>query len=210
MGSFAVLEIPIRQTRLLAEKLYRVQIDSRISTRGRADQLLLEIPKLTLKESYQFYEKIKKIKMSFEVHILRKNYLGESVLLPKIKKIVNKLGLRFDTNTDYYVACVPDFGNQLEFYINNNEAYTETLDPLYYPDIPDYGANIIIGYYEQDEILIPFLQNFLIDFPDSKVYVGEDLPQGINHHLYSKKDFEKPKTIIAHDFIQVQSKSKIV
>lgn len=210
MGSFAVLEIPIRQTRLLAEKLYRVQIDSRISTRGRADQLLLEIPKLTLKESYQFYEKIKKIKMSFEVHILRKNYLGESVLLPKIKKIVNKLGLRFDTNTDYYVACVPDFGNQLEFYINNNEAYTETLDPLYYPDIPDYGANIIIGYYEQDEILIPFLQNFLIDFPDSKVYVGEDLPKWVDYYLYSKKDFEKPKTIIAHDFIQVQSKSKIV
>lgn len=140
--------------------------------------------------------------MSLEVHILTQNYLSEDFLIPIIKSAADKSNLHFKKSTDCYIAAEQDFTNQLEFYINAIKDYHDSLGPLYYPGIPGYGANIIIAYYHGDNVLAAFLHQFLKNVPDAKVYVGEDLPQGVDYYLYSKEDFEDIKTIDTHEFIQ--------
>lgn len=140
--------------------------------------------------------------MGLEVHILTQNYLSEELLVPIIKNAADKSNLQFTKSNDCYIVAKQSFINQLEFYINRIREYQDSLDPLYYPEIPGYGANMIIGYYYGDKTLIPFLQQFLKSVPDTKVYVSEDIPQDVDYHLYSKKDFESIKTIDTHEFIQ--------
>lgn len=60
LAKFAVKEIPVEELLPLLEKNYGVKIDTRISIRAKADELLDQTLKLTPKQAEEFYNKIKK------------------------------------------------------------------------------------------------------------------------------------------------------
>ena len=139
--------------------------------------------------------------MAAEVHLLNKSYIDEKKLVSSIKRIAKEKQLSFSKSDGYYIVSVPNFGDQLEFFINTKNEYEETFDPRYYPDTPEYGANVILGYYNDDSTLVSFLKEFLKEFSEIKVYVGENLPSGVDSRLYSKIDFDLATTTDTFTFL---------
>ncbi|MDB5226206.1 MAG: hypothetical protein JWN78_399 [Bacteroidota bacterium] len=141
--------------------------------------------------------------MSFEVHLLSQDYVEEQDLAVNIEKAAKNLNLNFRLASEEdmkYTVSNPQTFATLEIYINTKEEFDYAVANDYYPKITGYGPNIIIGYSRKDEILISFLREFLKDYTEMIVYVGENLPNEINYYVYSKDDIDSFITTTGYAF----------
>lgn len=139
--------------------------------------------------------------MSYEVHLLTKTYVLEQDLVSNIKKAAQKLNWNFiehpDKDYTYYSLFDEKNRDGLEIFTNDEEEFNRTISENYYPNIPEYGALIIIGYAfgAKGSALIPFLREFLKDYAEMLVYASENTPAGVDYYVYTKQDIDGFTTI---------------
>ncbi|MDB5226204.1 MAG: hypothetical protein JWN78_397 [Bacteroidota bacterium] len=143
--------------------------------------------------------------MSYSVHLLNQTYMEEQDLAVNMEKAAKNLNLNFALENEEimkYTVSNPQTFATLEIYINTKEKFNYAINNEYYPKITGYGPNIIIGYGYggKDEILIPFLREFLKDYTEVVVYVGENLPSEVDYYVYTKDDIDSFTTTNEYAF----------
>ena len=123
------------------------------------------------------------------VYLLIKSFIAENKIAESIKKTAKNLNLQFVKNGRVYNVSVPDFGDLLEISPSDHDDLQSDKEKELFKK--DYGALLTIYYNnggeEEDKVLIPFLKEFLKEYPEMLVYEDE-----INNKpfIYSKADFD--------------------
>ncbi|HEX8577038.1 MAG TPA: hypothetical protein VF677_12160 [Flavobacterium sp.] len=123
------------------------------------------------------------------IYLLSKSFIAENKIAESIKKTAKSLNLQFVKNDRVYNVSVPDFGDLLEIYPSDHDDLQSDKEKELFKK--DYGALLIIDYNnggeEEDKVLIPFLVEFLKEYPEMLVYEDETNNKPF---IYSKADFD--------------------
>lgn len=62
-----------------------------------------------------------------------------------------------------------------------------------YNECDDYSHNLLISYFKEDQLLVPFLRELVKTYPDILVYNDESISKGAEKHytIHTKNDIEE-------------------
>ncbi|OVE54751.1 hypothetical protein [Chryseobacterium mucoviscidosis] len=131
--------------------------------------------------------------MANTIHLISQEYLNSNELSVTIEKVAQKLGYNIGKSysQEYDIIEInlfkEDFGDNLRVSISCKSDYNDTFNNLY--NIDGYGIMVSIDYDYQDILLIPFLQQILIEIPELLVY-NEETPKGIGNFVFNISHLE--------------------
>jgi hypothetical protein len=127
--------------------------------------------------------------MGNTIHIISKEYLSTEQLIKTIEKIGKKLVYKIgkDDVPEYDLTEINLFKDNIQGFLNVSISlksyYDNTFNNLY--GINDFGIMISIDYSHENNMLIPFLKEFVSEIPNILVY-NEETPKGIDSIIFNK------------------------
>ena len=131
--------------------------------------------------------------MANTIHLISKEYLDPNEVSHIIEKVAQKLGYNAGKSysQEYDIIEINLFREHTEGYlrvsISCESDYNDTFNNLY--DFSNYGIMVSIDFGYEDEILIPFLREMLIENPELLVY-NEETPKGVGSYVFNKSHLE--------------------
>ena len=121
--------------------------------------------------------------MSKEVFLLSKTFINSSDLENSIEQVVFKLQFTYQNNKNEkfnkHSISKPNTNEWIDMYINDYEEFITTQNPPYSFPGNGNGSIIVIGYgwgNKDEQVLIPFLREFMKNFPELILYAEEWIP----------------------------------
>ncbi|WP_312341506.1 hypothetical protein [Chryseobacterium binzhouense] len=102
------------------------------------------------------------------IFLINKSYIDEDDILIKIEKVAQNLNLKY-TNEEYdLILTTVEFDDYITFGGLSLGYFNETLQGNNFID--GYGCEMSIEYRYESTILLPFLKEFLKEYPDMLIY----------------------------------------
>lgn len=132
--------------------------------------------------------------MSKTVTILSKEFIESRHLEELAKSFAkqNSLLTEYEQENEISIWHGTDDGSTIEvIFGTTEEEFNNALGT--YNECDDYSHNLLISYFKEDQLLVPFLRELVKTYPDILVYNDESISKGAVKHytIHTKNDIEE-------------------